>query len=124
MWAYGSGWGQGYASDPNSYVSTGPSYDPYSNNFSNSYVATDPNYDPYSSNSGSGMSMGNIWGSLISGVAGYAGAKANADAMEDQSKLSIEAKKAMLEKQREYDMQDRKYAQGAVSNWSRYFGSD
>lgn len=125
MNAYGSGWGSGYVTPPQSYVSTDPGYDPYANSFSNSYVSTDPNYDPYA-DSGGGLNMGGMWGqvggALASGIAGYAQANANADAMKQQAQLSAKAQKELLEQQRQYSLQDRAYKQGATSNWSKYFG--
>lgn len=124
MNAYGSGWGAGYLTDPNSYVSNDPSYDPYSSNTPNSYVSTDPNYDPYSSG-GSGLNWGNqsMWGSIINGIGSYAKASAEGDAMKENAKLDAKAQKELLEQQRQYKMEDRQYSQGAASNWKRYFGS-
>jgi len=99
------GWGQGYIA-------------PTQNN----YVSTDPSYDPYSADTGLSSGNNSMWGSIISGIGSYAGAQSSQDASAEQAKMSAEAKKELLAQQRGYDLEDRKYKQEAVSKWSRYFG--
>ena len=123
MNAYGAGWGAGYLNDPNSYVSTDPSYYPYGNNAANSYVATDPNYNPYGGSGSSLMSSAGLWSSVLGGIGGYAQSQSEADAAKDQAKLSAKAKLELAQQQRQYALDDRSYNQGSVSKWSKYFGS-
>ena len=107
MNAYGAGWGQGYIAPDTS---------------QSNYVSTDPSYDPYSAGS-SGLSSGNksMWGAIVGAAGSYAGAKADAAALEQNTKLSIEAKKAMLAEQRKQDLEDHDYRRSATSKWSQYF---
>ncbi len=112
-------WGQGYVSDPSNYVSTDPSYDPYSGGWGN-YVSTDPTYSAYGNSSG-GMGMGSLWGAVLNGVGQYAQSAAQADAAANQSKLSAQAKLELQKQQREYDLQDRDYRKESVGKWSKYF---
>ena len=121
MNAYGAGWGAGYASDPNSYVSTDPSYDPYQGGASN-YVSTDPTYNPYGySSGGSLLSSPGLWSSVLGGIGGYAQSQADADAQRDQTKLTAQAKLALAQQQRQYKLDDRTSRQESVSKWSKYF---
>lgn len=118
MWA----WGAGYTTDPNSYVSTDPSYDPYQGGASN-YVSTDPTYNPYGgSSNGSLLSSPGLWSSVLGAVGGYAQSQAEADAAREQAKLSAQAKLELAKQQRGYQLDDRAARQGAVSKWSKYFG--
>lgn len=118
MW----GWGAGYTSDPNNYVSTDPSYDPYQGG-ANNYVSTDPTYNPYGySSSGSLLSSPGLWSSVLGGIGGYAQSQVDADSARDQAKLSAKAKLELAKQQRQYQLDDRAYSQGAVSKYSKYFG--
>lgn len=116
MWAFGSG----YLNEPNNYVSTDPTYDPYAGGASN-YVSTDPTYNPYGGASDPNWLSNGMWGALIKGVGGYAQSKADADAAKEQSKLSAKARLELAQQQRGYELDDRASRQGSVSKWSKYF---
>lgn len=119
MWSFGAG----YLNAPNNSVSTDPSYDPYQGGASN-YVSTDPTYNPYGYDGGSSLlSSPGLWSSVIGGIGGYAQSQAEADAARDQAKLSAKARLELAQQQRGYQLDDRTYKQGAVSKWSKYFGS-
>lgn len=117
MWSFKAGFdGQ------NNSVSTDPTYDPYQGGASN-YVSTDPTYNPYGySGDSSVFSSPGLWGAAIKGVGGYFGAKADADASEDEAKLDAKAKLELAQQQRGYQLDDRASKQAAVSKWSKYFG--
>jgi len=106
MNAYGAGWGQGYIAPDTS---------------QSNYVSTDPSYNPYSSDTGLSSGNNSMWGAIIGAAGSYAGAKADAAALEQNTKLSIEAKKQMLAEQRKQDLEDRGYRRTATSKWSQYF---
>lgn len=104
MWAFGSGYIDDTAT-PTNYVSTDPSYDPYGSTLNT----------PWYANSG-------LWSSVIGGIGGYAEQQAAGDAAANKSKLDARAQVELAKQQRQYEIDDRLYRQGTVSNWSKYFG--
>ena len=127
MWAYSAtnpnGYGAGYLTDPNNSVSTDPTYDPYAYGSSN-YVSTNPTYNPYGgSASSSPWDNPGLWSAVIGGIGGYAESQSALAGQQEQAKLSAQAKLAIAQQQRQYKLDDRSINSGAVSNWTKYFGS-
>lgn len=94
---------------------------PYSNSYNPSQMN---NTQPMQDTSGAGMGWGNITGSLISGSANYFQQAAQQKQAAEMAKLSAQAQKELLEQQRGFQMEGRKYRQEAASKWKKYFGGN
>jgi len=57
---------------------------------------------------------------VVGGVASYASAQSAEDQSEANLEAQIKAQKELAEQKRGYELEDRKYRQGAVGNWSKF----
>lgn len=64
------------------------------------------------------------WVAVGIGVVGAVGSYASAQSAEDQaeqlSEDQIKAQKELLQMKRDFELEDRKYRQGAVGNWAKF----
>jgi len=67
------------------------------------------------------MAWGMIIGAVISGVASHAASKSASGSAKKQQKEEFENQKKLLELQRQYQLEDRKYNQDAVGSWAKFF---
>jgi type II secretory pathway pseudopilin PulG len=66
------------------------------------------------------MPWGVVAAAVIGGVASYASAQSAEDAAQDSAEAELEAQKELLQMKRDFELEDRKYRQDAVGNWSKF----
>lgn len=57
---------------------------------------------------------------VVGGVASYASSRSAKDDAEDAAKLDLEARKELLQMQRDFDLEDRKFFQDSVGAWGKF----
>lgn len=66
------------------------------------------------------MSWGIVAGAAISVVGGYLASESASDSAEGSQKAELKAQKELQANKRKYELEDRKYRQDSVGNWSKY----
>lgn len=66
------------------------------------------------------MTWGAVAVAVVGGVASYASSRSAKDDAEDAAKLDLEARKELLQMQRDFDLEDRKFFQDSVGAWGKF----
>jgi len=61
-----------------------------------------------------------MWGMIIGAVVSYASAKSKEKSQKNSVKDDFENQKKLLEQQRNYELEDRKYRQDAANAWTKF----
>lgn len=66
------------------------------------------------------MSWVAIGAAVVGGVASYSQSRGDKEDREDMSKMDLEARKELLQMERDFDLEDRKFFQDSVGAWGKF----